>query len=337
MNTKKMSDGRYLIDSYIEEVGQNLPLRQRDDIQAEIRSLLEDTLEDRLQETGNEPDVETVASLLKEFGAPQKMALSYAPDRYLIGPKMFPLFLLVLKIVLSVVIVLAMIGTGIAVSQAVTPEDGLRVIGNSALELLGSLMSVFGNIVIVFAILERVLPEGSKSDEDWDPRKLKPVSNEERVKPVEIMINMVFATIGIIIFNFFPQVIRAVSISNGQVEIFQLMDTNIARFIPWLTALWALEIIFSIILLWQRRWDLVTRWVNIGLDVLGMVLLSVMIFGGPLLVSSTAAPAVWSDEALIPLADTGLKIALGIALAVNAISVIETLVKIISKKAMKMK
>lgn len=332
---KDKKNGRYLIDSYIEEVGRLLPLRQRGDIQTEIRSLLEDTLEDRLQETGQEADVEMVASLLEEFGSPEKIAASYAPDRYLVGPKLFSLFLLVLKIVFSVLIVLGLIGAGIALSQASTPADGLRIIGKSALEMYGGLMNAFASIVIVFAVLERVLPDKDKLDEDWDPRKLGRVADQDKVKPVELIIGMVFATIGIVVFNFFPQVIRGVSITNGQIQTFQLLDTNFARFIPWLTAMWSMEILFSIIILWRRQWEQTTRWIRVGLNMLSMVLLAAMIFGGPLIASTTEAAATWPSEALIPLADTGLKIALGIALVMEAISLIETLVKQIRKRTLK--
>ena len=324
---KANQDGRYLIDSYVEEVGNKLPRRQREDIQTEIRSLLEDTLEDRLNESGGEPDVEMVASLLKEFGTPEKMALSYAPDRYLIGPKLFSLFLLVLKIVFSVMIVLSMIWTGIGVSQAGTTAEIVKVFGQRIIELAGTLMSVFANIVIVFAILERVLPEKAWDDEDWDPRKLERIPDQDKIKPAELMVTIVFATIGIIVFNFYPQIIRGVSFSGGQMQTFQILDTNFARFIPWLTVVWTLEILFSIIMLWRRQWETGTRWARIGLDILGIMLLGAMISGGSLIATSPEAIAGWPSESLVPLADTGLKMVLGIALVMAVVSLIKSLLK----------
>jgi len=332
---KANQDGRYLIDSYVEEVGSQLPLRQRGDIQTEIRSLLEDTLEDRLNESGGEADVEMVAGLLEEFGSPKKMAVQYAPDRYLVGPKLFSLFLLVLKIAFSVITVLGLIGAGIGLAQAATLAEGVEVFVQHMIELAGTLMTIFANIVIVFAILERVLPESEKDDEDWDPRKMERVPDQDKIKRVEVIIGMVFATIGIIVFNFYPQIIRGISFSDGQMQTFQILDANFLRFIPWLTALWAMEILFSVILLWRRVWEPATRWVRAGIDALEMVFLAVLIFGGPLIATTPDALAAWPSENLVPLAETGLRIALGIALVMDGISLIETLVKQIKKKALK--
>lgn len=332
MNTTPKKDGRYLIDSYVEEVGSKLPHRQREDIQAEIRSLLEDTLEDRLRETGQEADVDMVASLLQEFGSPAKMALSYAPDRYLVGPQLFSLFLLVLKIVFSVILVLGAIGTGIALSQASSVTEGTDILIQNLIDLAGTFMMVFANIVIVFAILERLLPEKDKLDEEWDPRKLEPLPNHDKLKPVELIIDMAFATAGIVVFNFFPQVLRGVMIHNGQVQTLQLLDTNFTRFIPWLSALWVLEILFSVLLLWRQRWEVPTRWGRITLDLLGMALLATMLFGGSLLASNAEAATNGSLETLTGVIEMGLKIGLGIALVLEAVSVVENLFKLRKKK-----
>jgi HAAS len=332
---KANQDGRYLIDSYVEEVGSQLPMRQRGDIQAEIRSLLEDTLEDRLSESGGKADVEMVASLLEEFGSPKKMAVQYAPDRYLVGPKLFSLFLLVLKTVFSVIIVLGLIGAGIVLSQAASLTEGIEILIQHVIDLAGTLMTIFGNIVIVFAILERVLPESEKDDEDWDPRKMERVADQDKIGRVEVIVGMVFATIGVIVFNFFPQLVRGISFSDGQMHTFQILDVNFLRFIPWLTALWVLEILFSIVLLWRRVWEPTTRWIRAGIDVLEMVFLAVLIFGGPLIATTPEALASWPSENLVPLAETGLRIALGIALVMDGVSLVETLVKQFKKKALK--
>ena len=57
-----------LIDKYIAEVGKHLPRKQRADIEAEIRSTLEDMLEERKQANGQISEVEII-ELLKEYAA----------------------------------------------------------------------------------------------------------------------------------------------------------------------------------------------------------------------------------------------------------------------------
>ena len=107
-----------LIERYTAEVGKHLPRKMRADIETEIRSTLEDMLEERSQKAGRPTDDEMVKDLLKEYGAPDKVAATYLPERYLIGPKLFPIFTLVLKIVFSVLTALALIGFGIHFGQS---------------------------------------------------------------------------------------------------------------------------------------------------------------------------------------------------------------------------
>jgi hypothetical protein len=88
-----------LIDKYISEVGDYLPGRQKADIQAEIRSLIEDMLDERSRASNRARDDNgLIVEVLKEFGSPRKVASSYLPQRYLIGPQLFPTFMLVLRI-----------------------------------------------------------------------------------------------------------------------------------------------------------------------------------------------------------------------------------------------
>ena len=91
-----------LIDNYMNAVGSELPRKNRADIEAEIRSLIEDTLADRSKTLKRPADEEMTVEVLKEFGSPEKMAASYRRNDYLVGPRFFRLFLLIARIVLPV-------------------------------------------------------------------------------------------------------------------------------------------------------------------------------------------------------------------------------------------
>ena len=56
-----------LIERYVYEVGQNLSGKNRQDIEKEIRSLIEDSLEARTQSEGRPADDEMMVSVLKEL------------------------------------------------------------------------------------------------------------------------------------------------------------------------------------------------------------------------------------------------------------------------------
>ena len=67
-----------LIDNYVSEIGRRLPRQTRNDIEAEIRSTLQDMLDERSQKAGKPVDEEMTLEVLKAYGAPEKVAASYA-------------------------------------------------------------------------------------------------------------------------------------------------------------------------------------------------------------------------------------------------------------------
>mgnify|MGYP001428747841 CR=1 FL=1 len=107
-----------LIDLYVADVGRRLPEKMRPEIENELRSLLEDMLEDRARQAGRPADEEMASVLLKEYGSPAKIAASYLPERYLVGPDLFPTYLQVLKVVVLVALVVTTVGFALTFSQS---------------------------------------------------------------------------------------------------------------------------------------------------------------------------------------------------------------------------
>ena len=106
-----------LIELYLEEIRRQLPSRNRDDILKEIQSTLMDTIEDRNPNPGSTPDEDTVKAVLKEFGSPREVARQYGAKNYLVGPRLFPIYLRVLRIVLIVVAAFNAVGLIVANCQ----------------------------------------------------------------------------------------------------------------------------------------------------------------------------------------------------------------------------
>ncbi|MEW5828363.1 MAG: hypothetical protein AB1846_05680, partial [Chloroflexota bacterium] len=197
-----------LIERYVTEVGKHLPRRNRADIEAELRSTLEDMLEDRSQQAHRPADEAMVTELLKEYGPPKQVAASYGQTQYLIGPRLFPTFMLVLQIVVFAVVLGLTIATAIAFAQSeMTPPEVLKTLGEYALNLLGGLIQAFGNVVLVFAILERVLPASEfEEKEEWTPAELTQAPDPDEVKLGEMIFGIVFTAAALTIFNFYPQI-----------------------------------------------------------------------------------------------------------------------------------
>jgi hypothetical protein len=78
-----------------------------------------DMIEDREAEPDQEASEEIVAAVLKDFGSPREVTQLYGAHNYLIGPRLYPIYLQVLRIVLIVVAALNVLGLIIAV---ITPQ-----------------------------------------------------------------------------------------------------------------------------------------------------------------------------------------------------------------------
>jgi len=204
-----------LIETYIKEVGRNLPKKNRLDIEEEIRSLINDTLADRSQAAGSEVDEALIVTVLKEFGPPEKVAASYLPEKNLIGPRLYPTFLLVLRIVLIVLGVISLIGIAIHVSRdPLTSQNILKNLGLGLSGFFNMSWQVLGILVFIFAILDRTLPDLGHEPEDWDPTKMEAIPEPDRVDILGIVWEMVFVTALIILLNFYPDKLGIWSLSS---------------------------------------------------------------------------------------------------------------------------
>ena len=90
-------------DRYVAATLRSLPERQRQDIEAELRTLIADAIDDR-REAGTDAD-SAEREVLTELGAPARLAASYS-DRslYLIGPEFYLDYVRVLKLLLSTLV-----------------------------------------------------------------------------------------------------------------------------------------------------------------------------------------------------------------------------------------
>ncbi len=282
-----------LIERYVAEVGRNLPLlKGREDIEKELRSTLEDMLEDRAEQAGHPRDEAMEIELLKEYGSPQKVAATYNLQPYLIGPRLFPFFLMVLKIVISVVVVVLLVLTGV---RAVTdsPFMGTEFV-NIIWEGLGGVVSAaiaaFGNIVLIFAILERVLPDeqidGLKTDEDWDPASLAIEPDPDSVKRGELITEIIFTFIGLAILNLYSEILGMSYFGEDTMVFIPMFSDAFFKFLPWINTIFLAEIVLDIYLLRNALWTPVTRVAKMLIEAASIVL-AVIILRTPGIVGFT--------------------------------------------------
>jgi hypothetical protein len=164
-----------LLDRYLHATEFWLPKRQRHDIIAELSEDLRSQIEDKEATLGRKLDDAEVEAILKRCGSPLMVALRYRPQRYLIGPTLFPVYRFALTILLLGCIVPRTVIW--LVFLVVDPAHA----GYLHMENMVSTLVFFGFFTTVaFAILEKT---GALSEtlNTWNPRKLPAVRERKRI------------------------------------------------------------------------------------------------------------------------------------------------------------
>ncbi|KAA3663041.1 MAG: hypothetical protein DWQ04_11755 [Chloroflexi bacterium] len=275
-----------LIERYVYEVGQHLPRKMQGDIQLELSSLLHDALDERAAETGKEPNTEMAAALLREFGKPESMAANYRPERYLIGPTLYPTFIVVIKIVSIVLASLYGLLFGLSLISG-SEASIFLLIWNFLVDLGGTLLLNGGIIIAIFATIE-YFSDGSNADgtedsPDWDPMELPKVSDPSRIKRGELIWGIVWSIFFIVLFTVFPDKISYFSsLNEGDQTFLPLLAAEFFVHVPWLVASWTLDIFLKVLVLREGRWTAVFRWLELVFDLFGFYVLYRIVIGGPI-------------------------------------------------------
>jgi hypothetical protein len=102
---------------------------------------------------------------------------------------------------------------------------------------------------------------------------------------------------------------------DGEWQTFQLFAPESWRYVPWLTALWLLEIALSAYVLARGRWSTATRWLEALLSALGVAVTFIILTGGPI----AANPAL----------ETSFKIVVAIIFAVSSVELARQLYRLV--------
>ncbi len=312
-----------LLESYLDEIRHNLPPRNREDIIKEIRSTLMDMIEDRNPNSGTPADEDVVKDVLIEFGSPRKVARQYGAQNYLIGPRMYPVYVQVLRIVLIVVAALNVLGVIVSiVSQSGFEGNAFEAIFQVIGSLMSSLFSGFSIVTLVFAIVERTSPDEwrVKINEKWDPEDLRKHENNTRVKVVEVALDITFSLIFVVLINFFLNKIGIYYLgSEGWVST-PIFNESFLRYIPWISAYIILDIILDLYLIRQAYWDKLASGAKVLINMF-KIAVNFAIITGPAVLTINAASLDWihfstrvTTESLNHSANLGLDVVLGLAI-----------------------
>ncbi|MFD2923997.1 HAAS signaling domain-containing protein [Halobacillus naozhouensis] len=193
-----------IINRYVYSVSKRLPEAQRKDVADELRGLIEDMLEERVQD--REVTEEDVEMVLLELGHPRILARKYRGEkRHVIGPELYDLYILVLKIALISTIA---VNTAIFVIQViVNPMNILDYFVSFIVSFFTVIIPmVFGWTTLGFALAE-YFSEGRMEklelEKGWKPSSLPAVPDEKRqIKRSEPITGIVIYVLLIIMLAF---------------------------------------------------------------------------------------------------------------------------------------
>lgn len=248
-----------LVDRYIYAVSKRLPQKQRADIEKEIRTLIDDMLEEYSQE---ETEEGRVSKVLLALGDPEKLADNYRESkRYLIGPERFDNYLFLLKVV-SYAILLGVSIAAIVGGFFDSPISIPKVVASYIATLAGALMQGFAWVTIGFAAAEYFGMELKDKDlvkGEWSLTSLPQIPEKEQlISPVGSVFGILFGALFTSIFYFAPQVFAAYFSKGEQgfsyIPVFNL--EVLSRYKYLIIVVFVLGILKEIFKLIEGRWNL---------------------------------------------------------------------------------
>lgn len=274
-----------LLERYISAVGSKIWGKNRKDIESELRSILLDALDEKTE--GREATEEDVVELLREFGHPSEVAGRYNLDKkYIIGPQLYDLYIMIIKIVCIAVPIGLTIGTIVDIMQS------QQVINNLFWEIFlivpkcfSALVSAVGLITIIFTFIEKTAviknENLSLTNKDWDPRKLpEAVKEHDVVKRYSKIISILFIVLVLIILNFFSDKIGIYygsGIGRGWNFVPIFSQGVLSKFIPLWSTLLILKLVLNVILIKDGRWKKSTRIYNILILAADIIIFAMLI------------------------------------------------------------
>ena len=281
---KLSPEAEEFLTRYFYAVKMELPGKQRDDIVAELQSNLLDSMEEQYS---NETiiDKTLIKKILLENGSPRSVAEKFIGPRYLIGPKLYPLFTQVLSIVVTVLgtVLIAVFLIG----AFMNPWPTEAVFGN-VFEFVGGLWNALlasaAIIVLVFSIIERRMPE--KLDEfeanNWKPDDLPEITHTKNVRYAKHILGIVGGIIWIMVLIYLMNVGEIYAWINGEKILTGTISDGFKSLLPFFITISGLEMANHIVILSQQTYSAFSRWFHIVIDGLNVILLGFVLGALPL-------------------------------------------------------
>jgi hypothetical protein len=282
-----------LIKRYLHAVKGHLPLKQQDDVIAELGEDIRSRLDDREAELGRPLNEDEIVAMLRQLGHPAHLAARYGSWQQLIGPALFPTYVHILKFAMGLAVMVNVILAAVLLATGHPPGQALKGIVNFPFV---TAILVFGWVTLVFALIDAKVGPAALVDVQsghkaifakWDPRTLPPVPRHRSAVPVwQLVVDLVGAVLLLVWWLAIP--------SNpfllfGPGSAFLAPGPGLlSAYVPVAVA-GAIVVVLRALALWRPHWRRVLGLISnaVGLAVIGALLRD----GGPYVVAAAGADA----------------------------------------------
>ena len=257
-----------VIETYLNDIARRLPRRERVDVANELRSLLTEELQARAKELGRPPDAAIALILVRDHGSPSEVAARYQTPWTIIDPADSMRF-----------VKAALLGAGALIVLGAISENRPSPSRNVAETVKIGILAGLGILVLVFGGLSWTRRNWPKVAV-WKPRDL------DHVNRIGTAVAVPLAAL-CVVFYAAPRWFLE-RISSGRFETsWAAYTSDFQQFrLPCFIGLMAgLLVLLSFVAI-KGRWRRLTRWVNLGLNLVLAALILDMAVEGNIFVSS---------------------------------------------------
>ncbi len=273
-----------MIKRYLYTIGKYLSPSQREEVLKEIEANLYDYLEENYG-TKDYSD-EAIESAIRAMGHPKTVAEAYLNSpRSLVGAAYIDAFWLVVKI--------ALIGTAIGITIGnileFSPSDnGIQLFVKLFTDIWQSSFATLGMVTAIFALIQHYSPsEETNNRETWSLEILdKAPERYQKVSIVELAIETFFICLGLVVIN---QTSPYLAFSVRDNIVVPLINMSVFQpFVIWITLVLIGSLAVNVYLLIRRSWQTTTRIISVGLDIIGVIIVTKM----------ALTPEIWDIKSL---------------------------------------
>lgn len=251
-----------LIEQYLYAIGRKLPYRGRNDIKAELESLIMDDIEAKY---GTNPTEAEVKERLKAFGSPTAVARRYREDKPVIAAGLSEMYFFLLKILAGALAIAYTVIFALSLFQGALDSGSiLASFGKSVASFVTGYLCAIGAVSLAFIAVTNAA-EDPKIDleAEWNPDDLKDVELEvTNPSKADSIVTLVCLAAMAVIMNAFPEMLtylETMYAKTGMPLGHRLSLTALRPYVIALTVIWAAEAAYHVILLVKGNFDAKTR------------------------------------------------------------------------------